>query len=59
MQVFALLAVLDLIGLLVTIWAGILLVMLGWVLIVLVAIPLWEMMRPAFGLLLYELMPGD
>ena len=40
MQVFALLAVLDLVGLLVTIWAGILPIMFGWVLIVLVAIPL-------------------
>ena len=42
MQVFVLLAVLDLVDLLVTIWAGILPVMLDWVLIVLVAIPLFE-----------------
>ena len=39
------LAILDLVALLVTVWAGILPVMLGWVLIVLVAIPLVEMMH--------------
>ena len=45
MQVFALLAILDLLGLLVTIWVVIHPAMLGWILIVLVAIPLVEMMR--------------
>ena len=44
-QVFAFLAVLDLLGLLVTLWIGTLPVMLGWVLIALVAIPLVKMMR--------------
>ncbi len=44
-QVFALLAVLDLVGLLMTIWAGILPISAGWVLIALVAILLVEMMH--------------
>ncbi len=56
---YALLAIFDLVGLLVMIWFGILPSMVGWVLITLVAIPLWEMMCPAFGLLFHELMPGD
>ncbi len=58
-QFYALLAVFDLIGLLVTICVGILRQVVGWVLIALVAIPVFEMMCPAFGLLFHELMPGD
>ncbi len=59
MQVFAHLAVLELVGLLGTLWGDILPSIVGWVLIALVVIPLWRMMHPAFGLLFRELMPGD
>ncbi len=44
LKFYALLAVFDLIGLLVTIWVGILPQVVGWMLIVLVAIPVFEMM---------------
>ncbi len=59
LKLYALLTVFDLIGLLVTIRGGILPQVVEWVLIVLVAIPVYEMMRLASGLLFRELMPGN
>lgn len=56
---YALLARLDLVGLLVTLWVSIVSVSAGWVLIVMVAVPVFDMMRLAFGLLSRELIPGD
>lgn len=45
LEFYALLAVVDLVSLFITIWVGIVPVSVGWVLIVLVAIPLVDMIR--------------
>jgi len=59
MQVFALLAVLDLLALLVTICAGSLSISIGWVLIALVAIPLVEMMHGSIRAIVCDFLGVD